>query len=548
MKSILQNIFEASGKPSDLKKYKRTERKETVHFKSGDIYDFSDPGYDEEFTYFDGSGNGYIKDKAGHVYDVIASTRSGDAGRIAGGSTNYYVCIKKANGTDDFVVTGYSAIFSRGSNTECVSDIGAGYYLEDYIAKYYSSYSHGEKFKELAERGDKDAKPYSKLQQEKTASKEAEFKQRYILLPRYGIHFEINDNGFNIIDWHPGISTDEQKSKGQQKSNTEYWIKDENGKSIKNPEWEKLDKEIKELQKKADDLIEEKLREILIAELSKVFKTKDIDSLKGISGKFVVPFYMYQKIGKNGNKHSDVTLAIDSKTKNIVAVATEVSKVIDSKIELKLADNITINKKFMSKKMEDLFRQVAKAWKKANGGKQSQYVEDNWFRIQKEGGGYWSWNKNKSQARREAAEEYKKLVKSMNFDSNDVLTFSLALVQQYVQGDLDPELGEVEKPLEDPTPQPSKERGKDTKMSKGANKAAYQKMQDWHDGKRNQNLKNCSDAKLKMNYKVCKELGFDKEMDLLKQEAEKRNINIEEKLTLQEYVICDNEFDNDTEG
>ena len=33
------------------------------------------------------------------------------------------------------------------------------------------------------------------------------------------------------------------------------------------------------------------------------------------------------------------------------------------------------------------------------------------------------------------------------------------------------------------------------KMSKGANKAAYQKMQDWHDGKRNQNLKNCSDAK-----------------------------------------------------
>ena len=90
--------------------------------------------FDEELTYYDGSGNGYIKDKAGHVYDVIASTRSGDAGRIAGGSTNYYVCIKKANGTDDFVVTGYVAIFSSGSNAECVSDIRAGYYLEDYIS------------------------------------------------------------------------------------------------------------------------------------------------------------------------------------------------------------------------------------------------------------------------------------------------------------------------------------------------------------------------------------------------------------------------------
>ena len=65
---------------------------------------------------------------------------------------------------------------------------------------------------------------------------------------------------------------------------------------------------------------------------------------------------------------------------------------------------------------------------------------------------------------------------------------------------------------------------------------------------RKQNLSNCSDAKLKMNYKVCKELGFEKEMDLLKQEAEKRNINIEEKLTLQEIVLCDNEFNNDTEG
>ena len=544
MKNISQKIFEAVSKPSDLKKYKKTARKETVHFKSGDIYDFSDPGYDEEFTYFDGSGNGYIKDKDGHVYDVIASTRSGDAGRIAGGSTNYYVCIKKANGTDDFVVTGYSAIFSKGSNTECVADISAGYYLEDYIAKYYNSYSHGEKFKELAEKGDKNAKPYSEFQKEKRLSKEAEFKQRYILLPQYGIHFEINNNGFEIINWHPGKSSDEQKSKSKQHTNTKIYIKDENGNSILNPEWEKLGNEIKELQRKADELIEEKLREILIAELSKVFKTKDIDSLKGISGKFVVPFYMYQKIGKNGNKHSDITLAIDSKTKNVVAVAPEVSKVIDSKLELKLADNITINKKFMSKKMEDLFRQVAKAWKKANGGKQSQYVEDNWFRIQKEGGGYWNWNKNKSQARREAAEEYKKLIKSMDFDSNDVLTFSLALVQQYVQGDLDPELGEVEKPLEDPTPQPAKERGKDTKMSKSAYKAAYQKMQDWHDGKRGQNLKSCSDAKLKMNYKVCKELGYEKECGLIEDEAKKRELTLES-LSLNDYVVLYNETEID---
>ena len=39
MKNLLQNIFEASGKPSDLKKYKKTERKEIVHFRGSDMFD-----------------------------------------------------------------------------------------------------------------------------------------------------------------------------------------------------------------------------------------------------------------------------------------------------------------------------------------------------------------------------------------------------------------------------------------------------------------------------------------------------------------------------
>ena len=148
MESIQRYIFEASGKPSDIKKYKRTERKETVHFRSGDMYDLKDPGYDDEFSYFDGSGNGYIKDKQGHVYDVITSDRTGDAGAIAGGSHDYYVTIKKANGKDDFHVHGWIAIMSSGSNVNCIADIKAGYYLEDYIAKYWNKWIDTEgKFK-----------------------------------------------------------------------------------------------------------------------------------------------------------------------------------------------------------------------------------------------------------------------------------------------------------------------------------------------------------------------------------------------------------------
>jgi hypothetical protein len=45
-----------------------------------------------------------------------------------------------------------------------------------------------------------------------------------------------------------------------------------------------------------------------------------------------------------------------------------------------------------------------------------------------------------------------------------------------------------------------------------------------------------SDAKLKMNYAVCKELGFDKEVDILKAEADKRELTLESKLTMKEYA------------
>ena len=71
------------------------------------------------------------------------------------------------------------------------------------------------------------------------------------------------------------------------------------------------------------------------------------------------------------------------------------------------------------------------------------------------------------------------------------------------------------------------QRGKATELSKAAWNAAYDKMKAWHEGTRKQNIGAMSDAKLKHNYNVCKELGFDKEMKILKDEADKRNIVVE---------------------
>ena len=544
MKNIGQFIFEASGKPSDLKKYNRNERKETVHFRGSDIFDMSDPGYDDEFTYYDGSGNGYIKDKQGHVYDVIATDRAGDAGAIAGGAHDYYVTIKKANGKDDFNVHGWIAIMSNGHNTSCIADIKAGYYLEDYIAKYWNDWLDKDgKFKELAEKGDKNAKSYDQGKAEKIQNKKVEFDTRYISLPET-LSWDIIDGKFNIRYWNLTNASIEELKKTK-----DEWLKTNklnswDNEAKNNPEYQKIDKEISEKHKIFKDIIMGILEPVLIGRLQEVFKTKDLKSLSGLSGSFG-----YKRSFSKSKNFGYVTLAIDTKKKTFCIKDEANYKILDGNIELQLNDNITIAKGQASEKMIELFKKVSDAWKKSEGRKQGEYVKDHWEAIYDKSAGYWGkHSKTKGQAKEEAKRDFEKMVADHNFDdpygSKKLFTYSLSLVQLYVEGDFDPEQGPVEKPLENPEPSTEKkERGKDTKMSKGAKDAAYEKMKAWHDGTRKQNLSNCSDAKLKMNYKVCKELGFDKECGLIEDEAKKRNITLEGKISLNNYVIL--EYNNE---
>lgn len=136
----------------------------------GDIYDFHSGTYTKEDTYVDHDGNGYITDKTGREYPVKASITTGDAGRIAGGSTNYYVTIyfpgvEGPNGKEAYYhISGYMAIFSNPHNTGIVSDLQEGYYLEDYMAKYGKSYESNlpdELYDELVSRADADAISYN---------------------------------------------------------------------------------------------------------------------------------------------------------------------------------------------------------------------------------------------------------------------------------------------------------------------------------------------------------------------------------------------------
>lgn len=542
MKSILQNIFEASSKPSDLRKYRRTERKETVHFRSSDMYDTKDPGYNDEFLYFDGSGNGYIKDKQGHVYDVVTFERNGDAGAIAGGSHDYFVTIKKANGKDDFHVRGWVAIMSKGSNTNCIGDIKAGYYLEDYIAKYWNKYDDKDgKFKELAEKGDKNAKAYEDQKAEKTQQKKYEFDSRYVVVPN-NLSWDILDGKFTIRY----LDLTNASIKELENKRTE-WLRQNNLKSFEeeaksNPEYQKLNAAVSNGYNELRSLIMSVLEPVLLNKLQEVFKTKDLNSLSGLAGSFV-----YDKQYMAGKKaHGYRALAIDTKKKQFAVIHTGDRKILDGNIDIQLNDIISIYKSAASEKMMDLFKKVSDAWHKANARKQGEYVKNNWEQIYHASAGgyiYGNHSKTKGQAKQEAKRDFEQLVKDMDFNygGKNKFTYSLSLVQTYVEGDMEPDAQPIEKPLENPEQKEKKERGKDTKMGKGANAAAYDKMKAWHEGTRKQNLSNCSDAKLKMNYKVCKELGYEKEMREIETEAKKRDIVLES-ISLNDYIIADSEI------
>ena len=177
-------------KPSNVD-LKSNSRKVVNQYITGDIYDFHSPMESKEDTYVDHEGNGYIMDKTGREYPVSASISQGDSGRIAGGATNYYVTIYFPGivGTDGkeayYSVEGYTAIFSNGSNTGCVSDLQNGYYLEDYIAKY-NSWRHNlpqELYDELIARADANATSYTTQRraaaEKRNAKKDAEINDKY---------------------------------------------------------------------------------------------------------------------------------------------------------------------------------------------------------------------------------------------------------------------------------------------------------------------------------------------------------------------------------
>lgn len=511
MKTIKDFITEAKAiRPSGWSRKNTTKRKVSNVYLGGDVYDRTSGTYRQEDEYSDSNYEGFIYDKEGNEYKVYGYATQGDAGRIAGGSTDYQVVI---SGNDlKIILTGYTAIFSNGSGTSIIPDIEAGYYLEDYLAinKYSISSSKTDKIEELIAAGDPNAKSYNANKKEKQENKDLAFAKRYV-------EFKYANYVCTTSSSEPQINIGRLTNNGD-----------------------------KEQMSKLEEIIAPFIEKLLEGS----FKLS-IDKLYGLKVDIAWDKEMTDKY--------DIKPAIDVKKKNLVYIKTDskiknsevkhIKTILDTPVTLRLPKTISCKYKDASTELQEILNEVSKQFKAKNKKSKASWIKatsDSYY--SEYSNPYWGTRKyTRAQANELAKSAWESFMSEHDTefmkDRNGWLSIDVETLSEYMSkinvdyevkaktpdtsiNDL-PETEIVEKP----------QRGKNFTMSKGAKDAAYDKMKAWHEGTRKQNIGAMSDAKLKYNYSVCKELGFEKEMEILQKEADRRQININESFkNLIEYI------------
>lgn len=477
-------------KPSNVN-LKVNARKVVNQYITGDIYDFHSPMESKEDTYVDHTGNGYIMDKTGREYPVSASISQGDAGRIAGGSTSYYVTIYfpgvvGKDGKEAFYsVKGYTAIFSKGDNTGCVSDIQNGYYLEDYIAKY-NSHDHNlpqELYDELVSRADANAVSYDAQKKAKADEKQAAFDKQYKGLSSKGIECEIKNGEViakNLQYYNDETSSYDEYAAPKNIIDKAVALFEINGYTFKDFEGATF--------------------------IAKPDKDYNLDIRFDTKSGEIIAFE------KHGSRMSKVDF--DRVSACIENIKIDKTSPFGKLIMKTVSDKAGTQSAFIT--TDNIAKQINKIWGRGSSWGTHTGYSDTAFSLSTPES---EMRHIRANVRRHAIEELKAEFAKMKNPESFTYEALKEVINLLPKKELANEYTDaaVEKPAETTT----------TEFK--ANPVAVQKMTAWHNGERKQNVGACSDAKLKMYYNTCKSLGFETEMNVLKAEAESRGLLLESK-------------------
>lgn len=544
MKKLVNFLNEAkSPVPSALKKFKQGKDNVECEFIAGDIYDLSPENrYKDTVSYYKGDGDGYIMDKNGNVYDVTCSEGTSDAGRIAGGTFSIYVSILRVGPNGENIrLSGYSAVFSHPSSDtygSLISDIKDGIYLEDYLAYHKSDIDYNIRKKDwivkLIGAGNGEGSRTAKMKKrDAKIAKEETFNQRYCVINKnisfsctggHSLEFYSN-GGYDKIVAEIRPSSTKNQGKGGMFSS------------------EKAEQSVK-VPKDVNNEIIEGFRTMAEAIVSNMFGSADA---KGLKFEFSISF-------EGQKEYGGPVFGWDIKKKQFAVLDMEKRKVLDRKYELRLS--CIYHRKYYGETVEfsdfalKFFEDASKIMVK-NLGSESAYVAANYKSVMW-GKAYWRPQMKAGEAKKECKRQFAKMKGDETFSENRNEFYVTPEIAAQVLGSKSYEKFfkaaksvAVETPSPDMTPEitdgPDKPKASTKSASETYGKAygpAKEKMEKWHAGTRRQNLKNCNDGKLRMNYAICKELGFKKEMDLIKKEAESRGIILESMLSMKDYILA----------
>lgn len=540
MKRLVNFLNEAkSPAPSGLKKFDKGSRKVNNVYIDGDIYDFtSDNRSTKTDSYYEGNGDGYIMSKDGRVFDVNCYEGTSDAGRIVGGTFKISVSIFRVGpNAENIYLSGYSAVFSNPSSDtygSLISDIKDGIYLEDYLAYHKDdieySLTRTAWVKELIDAGDGTGSRTEKMKKrDAKIAKEESFNQRYCVINNA---FYFSGTGGQSLVFTKSYYT----------NGVVAVIKPSSTKNNKRYNEKELDVRVPEEVNASIVDVVKPLAESIVKEM---FGSADVS---GITFKFGVTFEGQQILG-------GPVFGFDTKKKKLVILDIEKRKVLDRKYELHLEsifyDNYIKEIGELSDFAMEFFDNVSKLNIKALGTER-EYIANTYKSV------LWSeryeGKKIKaSEAKEICRDKFDMLKRKEMFDPKKKFYVTPKIAAEVLGGksykkffktaeseaSSETDVAQIETP--EITNGPDKPKPSTKSASETYGKAygpAKEKMEKWHAGTRRQNLKNCNDGKLRMNYAICKELGFKTEMDLIKKEAESRGIILESMLSMKDYILA----------
>ena len=511
MKSLLSMIFEA-GIPSKITKNKTNIIKKTNQYKFGDSNDTVSGTYDQEDEYFKNNSQGYIIDRQGVKHDVVDASHNSDSGAIAGGTMNWVLFISNVGPIKKLKVSGYQGIMSKPSTNTApyiISHIKDGYYLEDYLAIHQKDIDKDDrdKISDIIDNGNVNAKSYKDGKESRMQEKKVKFFQNYGCLSRSFGHvgFNVKDDGTVQLYQNTLLAHNSLKSKESDSYNARY-VDNPNSKSVAEA---------------ATKTAAENVAELLKQEIN-----PDLKELKGISG--IVAF---KKKGDSGELE-DITyeqIFYNIKSKKFV--------MLDNLGEYDLMGNTTKfnpkesavevvpyiqklnipNNSSTSEFAKDLKLKAVKEWDKSRKKGRREYIDANYMKFLNAFNGIHT----KGKAKIKASDEYDKTTENGKYGA---LPFEF--YAQFCKGGkvVDADKDKIEKDKDKATVK--------TKTIKGG----QEKMDAWHNGTRKQNVKNCSDDKLKAYYKICVDSGYDEEAEKLRREADSRGLKLNESISLSTYA------------